>query len=403
MKRAVSIFAWSLAGLIGFSVILRIYHILSNRDSLENVIRQPGNLLSILVLPVFGFMAAWIISQQPRNTVGWLLFFPATTNIIDAIPYISSFNPPPEHPPFLLYLAIFYSGTAWLQLIFPLFFIPVLFPTGRLPSPRWRWMVFFALGMIAIFIFLAVFSREYDLVDLGLDWTVINPIGFIPPEVFGSLFNVLWTAGLFALAVLGVISIITRFRRAGSVERKQIKWLLFSCSLFVVSYILSQPISSMWPGTVFEYLVGIAWQLSLVGFPVAIAIAILCYRLWDIDLVIRRTLSYGLLTFLLGLVYFGGVTLFQRIFTILVGQQSPLALVLSTLLIAALFNPLRRRIQTVIDRRFFRSGYDTELILARFNLDVKNQVDGEVLHNKLVNIISESLQPDSLGLWMRRR
>jgi len=146
----------------------------------------------------------------------------------------------------------------------------------------------------------------------------------------------------------------------------------------------------------------LAWHLFIIGIPISIGVAILRHRLYDIDLIIRRTLQYGLLSLLLGLVYFGLVVLLAGAFRALTGQESPLAVVLSTLTIVVLFTPLRRRIQTTIDRRFYRQKYDTARTLSEFSAVARQEVDLEVLNHRLVMAVSETLQPESLSLWLKK-
>ena len=145
-----------------------------------------------------------------------------------------------------------------------------------------------------------------------------------------------------------------------------------------------------------------AVNITLLGLPVAITIAISRYRLWDIDLILRRTLQYALLTGLLALVYFGLVVILQNLFATFSNQQSPIIIVISTLAIAAMFNPLRLRVQDFIDRRFFRKKYDAEQTLARFAAAARDEVDMDILTAKLVNVIDETLQPEKVNLWLKK-
>ena len=146
-------------------------------------------------------------------------------------------------------------------------------------------------------------------------------------------------------------------------------------------------------------LVNLTYFLTLI--PISVAFAVLRYRLWDIDLIIRRTLAYGAITTILTLVYLGGITVFQKIFTLLTGQISPLAVVLSTLMIAALFTPLRRRVQAFIDRRFFRNQYNAEHAMARFSQILRAQVDLHSIQSELVGVVTETIQPVKVTLWIR--
>ena len=399
MKK-IAILAWILAGLITLQIVVSTIPLLEHPTSPQSIDALVNGLVWIAVLPIFAIVAALIVSRQPGNVIGWLLFLPAMTRLLDVEPYIRSFTTPPAQPPLQLQLSLWYYSFSWLLLVFPLFFIPLVFPTGRPPSPRWRWLIFFGLGMCAIFLFLTTFAREHSAVDLGLDWSLPNPIGFIPTEVFGDAFSSLWDIGLISMAALSVASLIIRYRRAAAREREQIKWLLYTCALFAVSYIASIPFNAFWSGTILNHAANVVWGLSLIGIPVSIAIAILRYRLWDIDLIIRRTLQYGLLSVLLGLVYFGMVVLLERGFRTITGQESPLAVVLSTLAIAALFTPLRRRIQAAIDQRFYRQKYNAEQAVAAFATAARSEVELDALGSNLVIAAREALQPESVSLWL---
>jgi hypothetical protein len=402
MKK-IAILAWILAGLITARIIVSTIPLLEYPTSTQSIDALVNGLIWIVVLPIFAIVAALIVSRQPGNVIGWLFFMPAMTRLLDVEPYIRSFTTPPAQPPLQLLLSLWYYSFSWLLLVFPLFFIPLVFPTGRPPSPRWRWLIFFGLGMCAIFLFLTTFVRTHSAVDLGLDWSLPNPIGFIPIEVFGSAFDTLWDIGLVSMAALSVASLIIRYRRASAQEREQIKWLLYTCALFAVSYIVSIPFNTFWSGTILNRAANVVWGLSLIGIPVSIAIAILRYRLWDIDLIIRRTLQYGLLSVLLGLVYFGMVVLLGQSFRTITGQESPLAVVISTLAIAALFTPLRRRIQAAIDRRFYRQKYNAEQAVAAFATAARSEVELDALGRNLVIAAREALQPESVSLWLNQK
>jgi len=324
---------------------------------------------------------------------------PAIAFALPAEDYVNSFTSAPPVPPVTLFFALWLNSWNWLLLMFPIFFILLLFPTGQPPSPRWRWLIVFGLSMCAIFILLVTFSQHLTP-DNG-DWSVANPIGFIPDGALdGMYFFVPWVGALFTLTVLCAASLFVRYRRAAAVEREQIKWLLYACGLFVAIYVPLYWISDS--KTILADVWNVLFALAILAIPIAIAIAILRYRLWDIDVLIRRTLVYGALTLTLALVYFGGVVLLQALFEAITGQGgSPVATVISTLGIAALFTPLRRRIQSDIDRRFYRKKYDAEKTLATFAARVRDEVELDRLTAHLLGAVQETVQPEHASLWLK--
>ena len=394
--------AWVFCGLIVLLSLFNLVKTLPGSSSIEN----QGDLGSVvlvgfLIPVVFAVLAALILSRQPNNVIGWLLMMPALAGVIPAEVYIRSFSSAPAHPPLLLLLAIWYSGWSWLLLIFPVFFIPVLFPTGKPPSPRWRWLLIAGLSMCGLLIFLATFTKIYDTSSFNMDWTLVNPIGFLPPDFFDRYFAVPWVVGLISMTLLSVASLFVRYRSAPSMERQQIKWLLYACALFAVFYIPADWISVLGPG------ISALWNLFsialILAIPAAIAIAILRFRLWDIDVIIRRTLQYSLVTGLLALIYFGSVLLGQRVAGALTGEpDSTLVLVVSTLLVAALFNPLRTRAQDFIDRRFYRRKYDALQTLAAFTQAARDETRLEALVPALLQAVQDSVEPEQAWLWLKK-
>jgi hypothetical protein len=349
---------------------------------------------------VYSLTAAVILSREPRNRVGWLLMLPA---LVTAVPIGQLPPEPPAAMTPVLWLRLWLDGWSWLAAIFPILLIPLHFPTGRPPSARWNWVNRLALGMALFFVALVAFG-EY-LYSTGYGWRLANPIGFIPDELFsGGAFMAVWSAGLLALVGGSAASLFVRYRGAGPVEREQIKWLLFAGGLLAVFY-AALVLGNLGTGDAWLSTgrVNLLFVLSLLALPVAIAVAILRYRLFDIDVIIRKTAVYGALSAVLALVYFGSVFLLTTLFGSLSGQESTLALVISTLLIAALFAPLRRSLQSAIDRRFFRKKYDSELVLARFAQTARQETDLEALTAELVSVLQETMQPRSIGLWIAGR
>jgi hypothetical protein len=277
----------------------------------------------------------------------------------------------------------------------PLLFIILYFPTGRLPSPRWRWLRALGLGLVAYFMVVTALLPELYVPVEPIPWTVPNPIGIASLEFSMPI----WIALLLTFVVGSVASLFVRFRRADPVERSQLKWLLYAGGFFLVVYAVAGFGFDMGGSgnDIFE----VALFLSILSLPAAIAVAILRYRLYDIDVVIRKTLLYAVLTALLALVYFGSVILLQQVFGALTGiEQSTLAVVISTLAIAALFTPLRRRVQDAIDRRFYRKKYDAQQVLAKFAQTARDETDLDALVAELVRVLDETLQPEHVTVTL---
>jgi len=279
-----------------------------------------------------------------------------------------------------------------LLFYFPTSLLLLLFPDGRLPSPRWRpvaWGV--ALGTVGGVVGNAL--KAGPLVDFP---QIANPYGVDSPVVW-----VLGVAGSTVAAgsmVASAVSLIVRLRRAGSEQRQQIKWLAYG-GVVVVGIILVGALLIPWSVPVSILIMSVA----MLGLPIFTSIGILRYRLYDIDLLINRTLVYGSLTLLLALVYFGGVTATQAFFQTLTDQRQlpQLAVVISTLVIAALFNPLRFRIQSFIDRRFYRRKYDAARTLEGFSAKLRDKTDLDGLNADLVTVVRETMQPEHVSLWLR--
>ena len=355
-----------------------------------------ANATTLAGFVAFAITGALVISRQPRNVVGWLLMIEGSAAFIWPLDiYFNNLAQPPANPSLLFMVGLWFWGWLWLWLIFPILFLLLFFPTGRVLSPRWRWVAALGVGLCAFFILYSTFSSSWVVQDDS--WTVNNPIGFLQFE-----FPMLpWVILLFSFVGLSVASLFVRFRRAQPVEREQIKWLLYAAGLFFVIYSITF-VTSDAEGAVAD-LGGVLLFLGILAFPVAIAISILRYRLYDIDVIIRRTFVYAVLTVLLALVYFGSVVLLQQLFGAVTGaEQSPLAIVVSTLVIAALFAPLRRRVQDWIDRRFFRKKYDAQQVLAQFALTARDETDLDALTAELVRVVQETMQPESVSVWLRR-
>jgi hypothetical protein len=206
---------------------------------------------------------------------------------------------------------------------------------------------------------------------------------------------------LYAFGIVASLSVLVRLRRARGVQRQQIKWYAYAAALLAGSaalpYVVSETLNIWW----LQWVAFVPAVFGVASLPVAVGIAILKYRLYDIDILINRTLVYGSLTALLALVYFGGIVVLQRVFVVLTGEKSTLAVVASTLVIAALFNPLRRRVQAFVDRRFYRRKYDAAKTLEAFSAKLRDETDLDALSDDMVGVVRETMQPAHVSLWLR--
>jgi hypothetical protein len=313
--------------------------------------------------------------------------------------YLQRLAPSSPAPTLPLLLLVWFSGWSWLLLIFPLLHIPLLFPNGQPPTPRWRWVRVVAIAWAALFVLIVTFLQPFSA-STTPEFMLDNPIGVLTQDTVQSLISV-WITGLMTLVVLCVAALFVRYRRANDIERKQIKWLLYACAVFLVVYI-GGDVMGLTDSTGFASdLFNLFFGLSLLTFPLAIGIAILHHRLYDIDILIRRTLIYGTLTAILAAIYVGSVIVLQQILSPLIGGSDQFTIVASTLAIAALFQPLRRRVQRIIDRRFFRRKYDAQKTLQAFSARLRDEVELDQLTGDVVQVVHETLQPAHVHLWLR--
>jgi PAS domain S-box-containing protein len=285
------------------------------------------------------------------------------------------------------------SSWLWVSHIGLFVFLALLFPDGRLPSSRWRpfgWLVGVVVvtGMVAVALWPET-AAGFDLIN--------HPLGI---EVATDTVNPVETI-LYALGLIAAASLLVRLRRSIGVKRQQVKWFAYAVAVLatsaILAYVVSESVRVVWLEWV-SFMLVIA---SVVGLPVAVGIAILRYRLYNIDLLLNRTLVYGALTAVLAAVYFGIIVLFQALFRAFTGQESQLAVVVSTLAIAALFTPLRLRIQSFIDRRFYRRKYDARKTLEAFSAKLRTETDLDALSSDLIEVIRETMQPTRVSLWLK--
>jgi hypothetical protein len=398
-NRTATWLAWSLMVL---SVVLLVGGLALDQMTRSTAQERPyyGPVDAVFYLATvltFSVVGAIIASRQPRNAIGWLFCSVGLVMGINSLAggYAEYRLSGGYGPWSLVEKAAWFASWSWTLLVYvPTSFLLLLFPDGRLPSPRWRpvaWCA--AIGLIGF-----VAGTALQPGPLGDFPQIVNPYG-VDSLILDA---VAVTGAILASAsmVASAVSLIVRMRRAGTVERQQIKWLAYGGALVVGSVFASGVISTIWSPDV-----GIALiSLGLLGVPIFTGVAIARYRLYEIDIVINRTLVYGALTAALVAVYFGGVATLQALFRALTGQeqQPQLAIVVSTLVIAALFNPLRGRIQAFIDRRFYRKKYDAAKTLEAFSARLREETDLQALNGELTRVVRETMQPSHVSLWLRR-
>ena len=367
------------------------------------VVTQLANAAIILVYPAVG---AIIYMHRPEHPIGWIFCLVnlgwAINNFAGVYAkYALLVNPGSLPGGEWAVWFYFWPGLPSTVLLVALV---LLFPNGRLPSPRWRPLVWAVVG----FEILATVGTAFapGPVDSSIGFVVNNPLG--APGILGAAFSLIGGLGLGSTVLfvaVAAISMLLRFRGSSSLERQQLKWM--TAALGFVSVITAidmglnfiYPLKSSMPAWVLVF--DSLSPASTAFLPVAAGIAILRYRLYDIDVIINRTLVYGALTATLAAVYFGSVLLLEALVQPLTGQEhNDLVIVVSTLIIAALFMPLRRRIQAFIDRRFYRRKYDAARTLAEFGQVARDEVDLDVLTGKLVSVVNETIQPEHISLWL---
>jgi hypothetical protein len=410
-SRATSWLAWSLAALsvtlFLAAVALHILTLPVRPSSSWGTGGMSAPLWAILPFLPFPIVGALIASKRPTNPIGWISLAVGIAWMLGmasgsyvlyglrmagpgSVPYPAAVGSMSEFlPPTVILLGAF---------------LILLFPDGRLPSIRWRPVAWLCGAMIATNV--VTILAPGPLSELR---NVRNPFGL---EGHPWLADAIELIGLlFPVCLLAsASSLIVRYLRSGEEVREQIKWLAFAASIValgvsgaVIYGTLFSSVAGSSGSGILGNLLEDAITLSFGGVPVAIGFAVLKYRLYDIDVLINRALVYGPLTAMLALMYFGAVTATQALFQTFTGQDdlSQLAVVGSTLVIAALFNPVRRRIQSFIDRRFYRRKYDARKTLEAFSAKLREETDLDSLNADLVTVVGETLQPEHVTLWLR--
>ncbi|MBA2782908.1 MAG: hypothetical protein H0T74_08310 [Rubrobacteraceae bacterium] len=403
--------AWSLAGLcvamfvasVPLLVLARSAHIPSSWEANLTV----GNLLGGAPFLIFPLVGALIASRRPRNAIGWILLADGLLwMFLGMTDYYAVYGVArPGSVPFPVGVAGI-NNFMWVPAVGLLgTYVFLLFPDGMLPSGRWRPLAWLS-GLVIVLLCIGVGLAPGPLQNLG---GIRNPFGLEGyPWVETATYIVLPLLPMCMLA--SVFSLVIRYRRSRGEERQQIQWIAFAASYVGLLYLIAMVFAFVFPsGAWFQPgsplwldLLGYAALISFTLVPIAVGFAVLRYRLYEIDIIINRTLVYGSLTISLALVYAGLVVSLQFLFRALTGGDSQLVIVASTLVIAALFNPLRRRIQSFIDRRFYRSKYDARKTLEEFGARLRDETDLDSLSADLVGVVGETVRPAQVSLWLRQ-
>ena len=356
-----------------------------------------GNALVVIDATV----GAVVASRRPGNLVGWLLCLSGVAVSVSTFTSMYAIYALLARPGVLPAGEVSAWIAAWvlpviigLQVSYLL-----LFPTGRLPGRRWRWLAWLIGIFVLVGVILSAFSSRPYFGALG---SIRNPLGI-------EGFTDVWTAVLVTMAPLlygaTVLSVIVRLRRAVGVERQQLKWFAYAIAIYALSIALNVVALAINGPRWFEWTTNAIFTGAGVAIPISIGIAILRYHLYDIDRIINRTLVYGSLTAMLVMVYLGSVVVVQTAFQLITGHERlpQLAVVVSTLVIAALFYPLRRRLQEFVDRRFYRRKYDAGETLAAFSAKLRNEVDLDPLMDDVIEVVRGTVQPEHVSLWVREK
>ncbi|TDW81794.1 hypothetical protein EV137_7804 [Kribbella pratensis] len=388
--RAVPVMAWLLAG-----AAVALTATSAGLAAAAGTLDVGWGSLGIVMVLVFCTVGVMIATRHRRNPIGWIFCASAVANGLGGLAsgYADYRQVGSSSAGSLAEAAASYATVSWIPVVLvPVAYLPLLFPDGRLPSRRWRpvaWSA--ALGITAAFLTSA--TQPGALEDYpGL----ANPY---------AIDNVVRTTGegLSALVVLcalvaSPLALILRFRRAGYEQRQQIKWLVWAGALAAAAIAIGTAGYDLLTPAV----ANVAIMLSVLGLPVATGIGILRHRLYDIDVVINRTIVYGVLTVTLAAGYLGSVLVLQLVLRPVTHGSGP-AVAVSTLAVAGLFRPVRSRIQAVVDRRFFRRRYDAVRTLEEFGVRLREQLDLDALGVDLRDVVNDTMQPAHVTLWLRDR
>jgi hypothetical protein len=374
-------------------VVVGIATTLPTTTDAESIVTGLSGSVAAVSLATVG---AILVTRLPRNRIGWLLWasgvllgfsFAMTGPLVAGLPGAV----------WLLWLV----NLTWLPpIVFVGVLLPLAYPTGHLPSPRWRSVVVIVVMAMTLTLIQAAFSPfSPGSAPPGMR----NPLAV--SGALASVLSLMSAAASLAAVVcfpLAAASLVVRYRRASGVERAQLRWFAAVAALIGVSFALGLSTSSATSG-VLVLVSNVAWSCLFIGLallPLAIGIAVLRYRLYEIDRLVSRSIGWGVLTVILGSVFVGLVLGLQTLLAPFTGSNE-LAVAASTLLVFSLFQPVRRRVQGLVDRRFNRARYDAQAAVDAFAERLRDEVDLEILQGSLLRLVEATLEPKASGLWLR--
>ena len=362
-------------------------------------------VISFLVFPAVG----WLIAVKlPNNPLGWIyLAFAVVAGVGSAIEELAVLQ---GHAGNYVAAAALIQAGGWLFSLSLLVILGpgvLLFPDGYLPGPRWRFVLWGGLALILMSAAFDVFGATTACIEPVWEGGVFiecaleadNPFHLPVVERLSSSLDPLVEPLLVLVVGLSLVGLLVRYQRSAGDVRRQIKWVLFVAAVGIVPLILVSFARQVLGFTGFERFDTIQLMFFTIGLPVAIGVAIFRYRLYDIERIISRTAAYAIVVGVLAAVFVATATLTQRLLLV----DSQFGIVASTLVVAALFNPLRRRVRDTVDRRFNRSRYDAQRVLDEFSIGLRDGVDLKLMQAALLRAAQETLQPSHLSLWIRER
>ena len=384
--------AWGLWGLMlvlaaALWVVRTAWHAVPNDTSTS------GTIAFTVAMIAFGTVGVLVVMHVPVNPLGWMflaigLLVAGLIGLTGQYAYEGLVQEPGSLPG-ALFTAWVYRWL-WFPAVALILLVPILYPTGRAPGRRWRVVLNGLIGMVTVITIVIMFYP--GPLDDGAPPLPDNPVGIGALESVPGGDAIIGIA-FFLLVVSAALAMIVRFRRSRGDERQQMKWMTFAAVFIAAGVIVPDLVGIKDTGDVF-------FAISISMLPIALGIAMLKYRLYDIDRLINRTLVYAALTIVLGAAYVGLVLGGQALFSSFAGGSN-LAIAASTLVVAALFLPVRSRVQHFVDRRFYRRRYDAQRTLEGFGARLREQVDLSALRTELDTVVTETMQPAHSSVWLR--